>query len=413
MPFRSPKPESRVPAEARRATAGIPAVAADVQTIARLSRAIKARETTAEAVLEQCLRRIAERNGTLNAFITVFEDEARAQAREADREIAAGRYRGPLHGVPISLKDLFDVRGSATTAASHVRRNHVAQRDAPSIAALRDGGAIFVGKTNLHEFAFGTTNEDSAFGPARHPHDPNRSPGGSSGGSAASVADGMCFASMGTDTGGSIRIPSAACGLVGLKPTAGELSTDGVVPLSSTLDHIGPLCRSVEDATILYDVLRGGNSRPAGKPIDPRALTLAVPRNYFLALLDPQVASAFDSACGRLRDAGATLNDVSIPHAGDVAAIYLHIVLTEAAAYHAKTLERRPDDYTSNVRIRLEMGRYVLGEDYARALRGRELIRREVDAAMNGRDGLLLPSVAIPAPKIGVPTARIGGVEEP
>jgi aspartyl-tRNA(Asn)/glutamyl-tRNA(Gln) amidotransferase subunit A len=388
-------------------------MAVDAHTITELARALKTRETTAEAVVERCLQRIAERNATLNAFITVFEDAAREQAREADREIAAGRHRGPLHGVPISLKDLFDVRGLATTAASRVREHHVAGADAPSVTALRNAGAIIIGKTNLHEFAFGTTNEDSAFGPARHPQDPNRSPGGSSGGSAASVADGMCFASMGTDTGGSIRIPAAVCGLVGLKPTIGELTTDGVVPLSATLDHIGPICRSVEDAAVLYDVLRGGAARPHGAPIDPRALRLGIPRGYFLSLLDPQVTSAFDSACERLRDAGATLEEVSIPHAGDIAAIYLHIVLTEAAAYHAKTLERRPEDYTPNVRIRLEMGRYVLGEDYARALRGRELIRQEVDAALEGRDGVFLPAVPIPAPKIGVATVRIGAVEEP
>jgi aspartyl-tRNA(Asn)/glutamyl-tRNA(Gln) amidotransferase subunit A len=388
-------------------------MAAEPHTIAELSRALKARETTVEAVVQRCLQRIAERSGTLNAFITVFENNAREQAREADREIAAGRYRGPLHGAPISLKDLFDVGGVATTAASRVRQDHIAERDAPSIAALRDAGAIFIGKTNLHEFAFGTTNEDSAYGPARHPLDPSRSPGGSSGGSAASVADGMCFASMGTDTGGSIRIPSAVCGLVGLKPSVGELSTDGVVPLSTTLDHIGPLCRSVEDATIVYDALRGGGARPAVKAPDPRALRFGIPRNYFLSLLDPQVASCFESACERLRGAGATLEDVAIPHAGDVAAIYLHIVLAEAAAYHANTLERRPEDYTPNVRIRLEMGRYVLGEDYARALRGRELIRREVDAALPGVDALLLPALAIPAPKIGVPMVKIGATEEP
>jgi aspartyl-tRNA(Asn)/glutamyl-tRNA(Gln) amidotransferase subunit A len=386
---------------------------ADPQTIAELSRALKGGDTTAEAVLEQCLGRIAERNPTLNAFITVFEGEAREQARMADREIAAGKHRGPLHGVPISLKDLFDVRGAATTAASRVRQDHTAERDAPSVSALRHAGAVIVGKTNLHEFAFGTTNEDSAFGPARHPLDPNRSPGGSSGGSAAAVADGMCFASMGTDTGGSIRIPAAACGVVGLKPTYGELSTDGVVPLSTTLDHIGPICRSVEDAAIFYDVLRGAAMRPAAALTDPRAIRLAIPRPYFLAMLDTQVAAAFDAACDRLREAGATLTDVSLPHAGDVAPIYLHIVLTEAAAYHAKTLERRPEDYTPNTRIRLEMGRYILGEDYARALGGRELIRREVDAVLEGVDGLFLPALAIPAPRIGIPTVKVGGAEEP
>jgi aspartyl-tRNA(Asn)/glutamyl-tRNA(Gln) amidotransferase subunit A len=388
-------------------------MAAEAHTISALARALKARETTAEAALDRCLRRIADRNPTLNAFITVFDTDARAQAREADREITAGRYRGPLHGVPISIKDLFDVRGSATTAASRVRRNHVAHRDAHSIALLRDAGAVFVGKTNLHEFAFGTTNEDSAFGPARHPIDPSRSPGGSSGGSAVSVADGMCFASMGTDTGGSIRIPSAACGLVGLKPTLRELSTDGVVPLSTTMDHIGPLCRSVEDAEIVYGVLRGEAPRPASAPPDPKAVTLGIPRDYFLTLLDSQVASAFERACGRLRDAGVELEDVAIPHVGDVTTIYLHIVLAEAAAYHAKTLERQADDYTPNVRLRLEMGRYVLAEDYARALRGRDLLRREIDAVLAGRDGLFLPALAIPAPTIGTTDVRVGGKEEP
>jgi aspartyl-tRNA(Asn)/glutamyl-tRNA(Gln) amidotransferase subunit A len=391
----------------------IPDMAADPQTIVELSHALKGRTTTAEAVLERCLQRIAERNPTLNAFISVFEDRAREEARAADRDIAAGKYRGPLHGVPISLKDLFDVRGAATTAASRVRRGHIADRDATSVAALRDAGAVIVGKTNLHEFALGTTNEDSAFGPARHPLDPNRSPGGSSGGSAAAVADGMCFAAMGTDTGGSIRIPAAACGVVGLKPTVGEFSTDGVVPLSGTLDHIGPICRSVDDAAIVYEALQGDTGLRPATSTDPRAVTLAIPRHYFLAVLDPQVAGSFDAACDRLREAGVTLTEVSIPHAGDVAAIYLHIVLTEAAVYHAKTLERRPDDYTPNVRLRLEIGRYILGEDYGRAMRGRELIRREVDAALNGVDGLFLPAIAIPSPKIGVATVKLGATEEP
>src|SRR5262245_40861223 len=399
-PTRIPNPQSR-----------IPSMAAEPQTISELSRALKARHTTAEAVIDRCLQRIAERNPTLNAFITVCEREAREEARAADREIDAGTYRGPLHGIPISLKDLFDVRGSATTAASRVRQAHVAERDATAVAVLRRAGAVIVGKTNLHEFALGTTNEDSAFGPARHPLDPSRSPGGSSGGSAASVADGMCFASLGTDTGGSIRIPAAACGLVGLKPTYGELSTDGVVPLSPTLDHIGPICRSVEDAATIYDTLRGG--RPADTARHSRPLRLAIPRPYFLAALDAQIAAGFETACERLRESGAALTDVSVPHAGDIVAIYLHIVLSEAASYHATTLERRPEDYTPNVRMRLEMGRYILGEDYARALRGRDLIRREVDAALEGVDGLFLPALAIPAPKIGVPTVRIGGADEP
>jgi len=386
---------------------------AEPRTIWQLARALQDRQITSEAVTERCLTRIDERNPTLNAFIAVFADEARAQARAADREIADGGYRGPLHGVPISIKDLIDMRGTVTTAGSKVRQAHVAQADAPIVAHLRKAGAVLVGKCNLHEFAFGTTNEDSAFGPARHPIDPSRSPGGSSGGSAVSVAAGMAFASIGTDTGGSIRIPSAACGLVGLKPGLGEISTEGIVPLSRTMDHAGPLCRSVEDASLLFDALRGGAPGPPLEARDARGLRFGVPRAYFLALLDSPVASSFEAACDRLRSAGATIEDVVIPHATDVAPIYLHIVLAEAAAYHAKTLESRPDDYTPNVRLRLEMGRYILAEDYARALLGREMLRREVDAALAGRDALLLPSLPIPAPKLGVHTVKVGGSEEP
>ena len=384
---------------------------AEPRTITRLARAIQAGETTSQAATERCLLTIADKNPVLNAFITVLADEALAQAKDADREIAGGRVRGPLHGVPISLKDLMDLQGTATTGASRVREGHIASADAPAVANLRQAGAVFVGKCNLHEFAFGTTNEDSAFGPAHHPVDPSRSPGGSSGGSAVSVATGMAFASIGTDTGGSIRIPAAACGVVGLKPGYGEVSTAGVVPLSRTMDHVGPLCTSVEDAGIVYDALRGAPP-VALQPRDIRGLRFGVPREYFLTLLDSQVAFSFESACERLRGAGADVDDVQIPHASDIAPIYLHIVLAEAAAYHAKTLETRPDGYTANVRLRLEMGRYILAEDYVRALTGREVLRADVNAALAGRDALLLPAVAIPATKIGVNSVKVGTSEE-
>ena len=386
---------------------------AEPRTIAAIARQVHAREVTAETLTAGCLDRIAERNASLNAFITVLGDEARAQARQADREIASGRYRGPLHGIPVSLKDIIDVRGVPTTAASRVRHGHVAAADAPVVARLRDAGAVLIGKTNLHEFAFGTTSEESAFGPARHPLDPSRSPGGSSGGSAASVLADMAYASIGSDTGGSIRIPAAACGLVGLKATLGEIPTAGVVPLSGTMDHVGPICRSVEDAGILYDVLRDANPSARAADVDPRTVTLGVLRGYFTALLDPQVASAFEHACARLREAGVTLDDVELPHAGDIAPAYLHIGLAEAAVYHAKTLEHRPDDYSPGVRLRLEMGRYILAEDYVRAMRCRDLLTAEVNTLLQRRHGLLLPSLPVPAPKIGAATVRIGTSEEP
>src|SRR4030081_3872050 len=212
-------------------------------TIEEFGRKLRAGEITSEAATEACLARIEADNPRLNAFILVMAEEARRHARDADRELASGHARGPLHGAPISVKDLVDIRGTATTAASQMRRDHIAARDAPVITLLRQAGAVIVGKTNLHEFALGTTSEDSAFGPVRNPHDPTRSPGGSSGGSAASIVAGMALASIGSDTGGSIRIPAAACGTVGLKPTDGEVSADGVVPRSGGLDHVGPLTR--------------------------------------------------------------------------------------------------------------------------------------------------------------------------
>jgi aspartyl-tRNA(Asn)/glutamyl-tRNA(Gln) amidotransferase subunit A len=386
---------------------------ADARTVTDVARLIRAGKLSAEEATERCLARIAERDKAINAYITVTADDARAQAREADRELAAGRDRGPLHGVPISLKDLIDVRGVPTTAASRVRAGHVATEDALVTTRLRQCGAVFVGKTNLHEFAFGTTNEDSAYGPVHHPLDPTRSPGGSSGGSAASVVAGMAYASIGTDTGGSIRIPSSVCGLVGLKPALGEIPIDGVVPLSALLDHVGPLCQSVEDANIVYHALRGMAAPPPIRRREVRGLRLGIPRPYFMDLLDAQVGARFEAVVQRLVRAGAVLEDVVIPHASYASAIYVHLALPEAAAYHASTLDSRPDDYSQNVRLRIETGRYVLAEDYVRALHGREALIADVRAVLAGRDGLLLPTMAIPAPKLGAATVSLGGSEEP
>lgn len=388
-------------------------MSAEPRTIGDISRRLQARTLSAAEVTERCLGGIAERDPSINAYITILADAARAQARAADEEIKAGRYRGPLHGVPISLKDLIDVRGVPTTAASRVRAGHVASDDALVTARLREAGAIFVGKTNLHEFAFGTTNEDSAYGPVHHPLDLTRSPGGSSGGSAASVLADMAYGSIGTDTGGSIRIPSSVCGLVGLKPTLGEVPIDGIVPLSILLDHVGPICRSVEDAGLLHHTLVGTKPLPAIVPRKLRGLRLGIPRGHFFAVMDPQVGAAFDDACRRLTRAGAVLEDVEIPHAGDAGTIYVHLVLPEAASYHAATLDSRPDDYTPNVRLRIEMGRYILAEDYVRALRGRDALRAEVDATLQDRDALFLPTMPTVATRLGATTVSIDGTEEP
>jgi aspartyl-tRNA(Asn)/glutamyl-tRNA(Gln) amidotransferase subunit A len=339
-------------------------------------------------------------------------DSARQQARAADRELALGRDRGALHGVPISIKDLIDIAGTPTTAASRVREGHVARHDAAVIVALREAGAVLIGKTNLHEFAFGTTNEESFFGPARNPHDPTRSPGGSSGGSAASVAAGMALATIGTDTGGSIRIPAAACGIVGLKPAYGEVSTEGVVPLSRKLDHVGPLAQTVADASLVYRALRGGSrpGLPAPKPLS--TLRLGVPREYFCDLLDEEVRARFEESLDRLRAAGARVEDTAVRHASFASAVYLHIVLADAATVHAATLESMPERYIAGVRMRLETGRYVLAEDYVRALEGREVLRREVNSALALHDVLITPALPIPAPLIGSPSVQVGGTTE-
>ncbi len=383
-------------------------------TIDEFGRMLRAGEISSRELTEQCLQRIEADNARFNAFILVMADEARAQAREADRELAAGHDRGPLHGVPISIKDLVDVRGRPTTAASRVRDGHIAERDAPAVARLRQAGAVFIGKTNLHEFAFGTTNEDSAFGPARNPYDVSRSPGGSSGGSAISVATGMALATVGSDTGGSIRIPAGACGIVGLKPTYGEVSTDGVVPLSRALDHVGPLARTVTDAWLVYrGLMASGFRRTAVAPVPISSLRLAVPRAYFCDVLDEEVRARFEESLDRLRAAGARIDEADIAHATDTAPVYLVLVLADAAAYHAATLDSMPERYTPQVRIRLEMGRYVLAEDYARALTGRDVLRREVDAALAEHDALVLPTLPIPAPPLGANSVAVAGRAEP
>ena len=385
-------------------------------TIAELAPLIAAGRVSSEELTSACLAEIEAHDRALSAFITVLGASALAQARALDAEIAAGTCRGPLHGIPISLKDLIDQQGVPTTAASRVREGHVAARDAPVTARLREAGAVLIGKTNLHEFAFGTTSDDTAFGAVRNPHDASRSPGGSSGGSAVSIVTGMSVASIGTDTGGSIRIPSAACGTVGLKPTWGEVPCEGVVPLSPSLDHVGPLARSVADAWLIYLVLRG-EPTAARWPLpvcqSVKGLRLGVPRRYFHDVLDDNVRERFAASLAWLRQAGAQTVDAVIPHASGVPPVYLHTSLPEATAYHAGWLASAPERYTRNVRLRLEMGRYVLAEDYVRAQAARAVLRREVDAALEGCDALVLPTLPIPAPPIGATTVDVAGTPQP
>jgi aspartyl-tRNA(Asn)/glutamyl-tRNA(Gln) amidotransferase subunit A len=382
-------------------------------TIDEFARAWRARAITSEAATAQCLARIHEKNDALNAFTLVTAESALEQARQADRELGDGRDRGPLHGVPMSIKDIIDVRGTVTSAASAVRASaSPAGADAPAIAHLRAAGAVLVGKTNLHEFALGTTCEDSAFGVVRNPLDTTRSAGGSSGGSAVSVATGMAFASVGTDTGGSIRIPAAACGIVGLKPSYGEVDTDGVIALAPRLDHVGPLVQSVGDAWILFRALAGESRPEARAPAVPTEVRLKLLRQYFCDLLDEEVARVFGAAIEALGRAGVRISHASIPHAYAIAGVYLKIAPREAFRQHQQTLDAMPDKYTPAVRQRIELGRTISEDEFVQALEVQAVLRDEVDATLADCDALVLPTLPIPAPKLGAETVRIGHVEE-
>jgi Asp-tRNA(Asn)/Glu-tRNA(Gln) amidotransferase A subunit family amidase len=356
--------------------------------------------TSAAERLEASLTALAENRSLTNAFIYAEPVAARAAARAVDEERRRGVDRGPLHGMPVSIKDLIDIAGQLTTAASNVRKGHLAVRDATVIQRLREAGAVILGKTNLHEFALGTTSEESAFGPVHNPHDPTRSAGGSSGGSAAAVATGMGQASIGTDTGGSIRIPAAACGVVGLKPSLGEVPTDGVVPLCPTFDHVGPITRSVEDAAALWSVL-AARPLPRLGALARSPMMLGALAGYFTALLDGDVRRAFDSALARLRASGIAIESRAVQGSERIVDTYVNISLPEAAHYHAPTLDTRASDYQPAVRERLLKGRTISAVDYLAARDGREVLRRSVDAALERCDALVLPTLPIVAPKLG------------
>jgi aspartyl-tRNA(Asn)/glutamyl-tRNA(Gln) amidotransferase subunit A len=369
------------------------------------------REPVSKSVAE-AFERIAALNPVLNAFITTFEDEAMAEARVLDAELRRGISRGPLHGRTISIKDLIDLKGSPTTAASLARRGHVAGDDARVVTRLREAGAVIIGKCNLHELALGTTSDESAFGAVHNPRDPSRSPGGSSGGSAAAVAAGLGWASIGTDTGGSIRIPAAACGIVGLKPTFGEVPTTGVVPLSVSLDHVGPLAQTVRDTWAVYAALVAAPPPPeSAEPI--QHLRLGRLGGYFLEKLHADVRGRFDEALERMIAAGANIATVELGRAPDIATTYVNVVLPEAYAYYAEPLAATPDLFSNGIRERLGMGRRISRDDYVKAQGDRALLRAAVDAALSGCDALVLPTVPLPAQKIGSTSATLEAVEEP
>jgi aspartyl-tRNA(Asn)/glutamyl-tRNA(Gln) amidotransferase subunit A len=381
---------------------------------------IQRQEVSPVEATQVVVDRVEKFDRQLNSFITLLRDQAIAQARTAEQEILDGHYRGPLHGIAIAVKDLYYTKGTRTTAGSKILSDFIPTYDATVIARLQDAGAILIGKLNMHEFARGATNSSSLIGGCYNPWDTLRVTGGSSGGSGAALAAGLCYGSLGSDTGGSIRIPAAFCGIVGLKPTYGRVSRYGVFPLSWSLDHVGPMARTVTDAALLLQVIAGydrhdNTTRTAVVPVYAASLTgdiegarLGIPQEFYFEQLDPEVSDSVRAAVQTLERAGARVEEVSLPLSKYAAAAGRIISLTESAEIHEKFLKTRFADYSPDVRAGFLVGQLILGKHYMKAQRLRSLIRQEMAAVLRRVDALVMPTVPIPAPRIGQTTVDIG-----
>jgi aspartyl-tRNA(Asn)/glutamyl-tRNA(Gln) amidotransferase subunit A len=369
-------------------------------TLTRASELLRRKAVSAVDLTQACLARITTFNPTLNAFITVTAEQALAAARQMDVESRRGNWRGPLHGIPIALKDNIDTAGIRTTAASELFKDRVPLDDAEVVRRLKDAGAVILGKLNLHEFAYGGTSDISFFGAVRNPWALDHLSGGSSGGSAAAVAADLCFGSLGTDTAGSIRIPASYCGVVGFKPTYGRVSLHGVIPLSWSLDHLGPICKTVEDAALMLKAIAGYDQRDPMTvdlpvPDYTRALRTAtsklrvgVPRTLFFENLDPEVAEALEAAIGVLRKISSGVTETTIPPATSI----LPILRAEAYAYHSKSIAESPDRYQPFTRDRIIQSADDKASAYAEALRQTHVLRREITKVFSSVDLLITPT---------------------
>jgi aspartyl-tRNA(Asn)/glutamyl-tRNA(Gln) amidotransferase subunit A len=384
-------------------------------TIEALAPLIRSKKLSPVELTRFLLDRISRLQPAINAYITVTADIAIAQAKRAEKEIAKGRYRGVLHGIPISIKDLFHTHGIRTTAGSKVLENFIPGENAVVVNRLLESGCVLLGKTNLHEFAFGATNVNPHFGPVRNPWDIRRISGGSSGGSAASVVSAQAIASIGTDTGGSIRIPAAACGCVGLKPTHGSVPLAGVIPLSASLDHAGPLARCVLDAAFLFDAvaeprLRISNSDRAIGAIRGgiKSLRIGVPRQYFFDRLQPEVRNAVMVSADIFKQLGAQICQVDLKGMEETARLAAEITGDEAYAYHERWLEQKPQDYGKDVRARLRQSAKAKASAYIQAQQSRLAYGERLAEALNSIHLLLAPTLPIVAPFINQLDVRIG-----
>jgi aspartyl-tRNA(Asn)/glutamyl-tRNA(Gln) amidotransferase subunit A len=379
--------------------------------LAEIARSLRQRRVSPLELVDAYSRRIEAASG-LQAFITLPGERARQEARRAERRLARGEA-GALLGVPIAVKDLFATRATRTTAGSRILKDWVPSRDAGAVAQLRAAGAIIFGKTNLHEFAYGVSTANPWWGVARNPRDPTRSPGGSSGGSAIAVVAGLCAGALGSDTGGSIRVPASLCGCVGFKPTFGAIPLDGAIPLGWSLDHAGPLARTVADAGLLLDVLTGMDAGRRARRVSTRGLRVGVLKGPIVQKAQPRVLHQVDAAADALRRRGLRVREVTIPQMEWTVATQLVTLRAEASAVHSRWIRTRPRAYGADVRTRLQLGVLVGGADYLLAQRMRGRLRTAIGRVFQDVDVLLLPTTPITAPVIGDRTVRWHNGEEP
>ena len=377
------------------------------ETIANLAPRLRQKEISPVELTRDCLNRIEALNPALNAFITVTADSAIKEARAAEAEICRGEWRGPLHGIPIALKDILDTAGVRTTAASGLYQNRVPDEDAEVVRLLRRAGAVIVGKNNLHEFAYGGSSLVSFFGDVHNPRNSAHIAGGSSGGSAAAVVAGLCYAAIGTDTAGSIREPAALCGCVGIKPTYGRVSARGVIPLSWSLDHVGPLAATVADAAIVLQAIAGYDARDVGSvnvPISDyvsglgenvKKLRVGVPRKYFFDELHGEVSAAVEQALVVIRTLVKEVRDVEIEVSSDRT-----VQAAESYSYHAENVARTPELYQTETLRRIRSGEKILAAEYIQRRREMEEERRRAHDFFAEVDLLVTPTMPIPAPAI-------------
>jgi aspartyl-tRNA(Asn)/glutamyl-tRNA(Gln) amidotransferase subunit A len=394
-------------------------------SLAQQADLIRTRSASPVEVVESVLQQIDRVDPKLNSYITVMRDSALADARRAEEEIGRGAYRGSLHGIPVALKDLFYTEGVRTTAGSRILSDFVPAEDATVVVRLRQAGAVIVGKTNMHEFAYGTLSTNPHYGDVRNPWDPERVVGGSSGGSAAAACSYMCSAALGSDTGGSIRIPAALGGVVGLKPTYGRVSRHGAVPCAWSLDHVGPLTRTAEDAAVVLSAIAGYDPKDPASSLEPvpnyvvelqgdlSGLRLAVLREYVTDPTEPEVLAQFQASAVVLRSLGMSVDEISVPSVDAAVGASTAILASEVASYHEEWLRTRADEYGAEVRSRLETGLLIAATDYVKAQRVRNLLTGQLTELLKRYDALLYPTIPVTAPRLDEDSIELGGRREP